>query len=386
MIRNQRSPVFVSICPAITLQIRLKAGGWIVVWLVGFWHFVVINVIWTHLVEIAAERIIWVSTLHLIFIIFIDTFILRTYCACFWLIILIVVAIEITRDLDSIIGFAVRVRSWKIRFERSVIINFGLLNDRCLWSIFISPAAGACNIFVLNSRRFNSTWLVDDICTFRYVSFGNVRCILSATVPALNVMIVIGAGRWGEVRELTSFGLYSFDLPHCFDSILKFFMLYFPLGFLLLAKGRFHFARLLYFLLINWSFYMCHLYWISFANSLMFSYSIRIEFSPASTTGYQISTNFWLTILSHLLFVLIAWSHRFDWLLRFRILAHRTFVDIWFLDHWICFASLLMWNQRFRIESSSTVFALNQSIFHKSIKRLSVELIDVFFCYFFFVY
>jgi len=191
------------------------------------------------------------------------------------------------------------------------------------------------------------------------MSFGNIRCILPATMPALYVMIVIGTSRWREVREFTSFGLYSFHLSHCFECILKFFMLYFPLRFLLVAEDRLHFARLLYFFLINWSFFMSHLNWISFADSFMFSYPIRVEFSPTTTTGYQISTHFRLVVLSHLLFVLIAWSHRFDWLLSFRKLSQRALVDKWFLDHWICFTSLLMWNQRFGIESSTTVFTLN---------------------------
>ena len=385
MIRNRRSPVFVCIRPAITLQIGLITRTGIVVGLVGFGHLVVIWDIWAHLVTIAPERIIRVSAFHFIFVILVATLILRTYCACFWLIVFVVVPIEITRYLDSAIGFAVRVRSWKIGFERSVVSNFGLWDDRCLWSVFICSAASACNIFVLNSRRFNSTWLIDDICTLRDMSFGNISCILSATVPALNIVIVIWAGRWRKVWEFTSSGLYSFDLLHGFDGILEFFMLYFPLGFLLLTEDWFHFARLLYFFLIGWSFFLCDLDRIRFADSFVFSYSIRVEFSSASTAGDQISTHFRLVIFPRLLFVLIAWSHGFDWLLRFRKLPHRTFVYIWFLDHRTSFAGLLMWNQRFGIEPSSTVFALNEGIFNKGVKRLCVELIDVVFRYFFFV-
>lgn len=359
MIRNRRSPVFICIRPAIALQIGLITRTRIVIGLVRFWHLVVIWGIWAHLIAIVAKRIIRIATFHFIFVILVATLILRTDCACFWLIIFIVVSIEITRYLDSAIRFAVRVRSWKIGFERSVVSNFALWDDRCLWSIFICSATSTCNIFILNSRRFDSTWLIDDIGTFRDMSFSNVRCILPATMSALNIVIVIWSGRWRKVREFTSFGLYSFDLPHSFDGILEFFMLYFPLGFLLLTEDRFHFARLLYFFLIDWSFFLCHLDGISFADSLMFSYSIRVEFSSASTAGDQISTHIWLVILPRLLFVLIAWCHGFDWLLRFRKLPHRTFVYIWFLDHRINFACLLMWNQRFGIESSSTVFALN---------------------------
>jgi hypothetical protein len=127
---------------------------------------------------------------------------------------------------------------------------------------------------------------------------------------------------------------------------------------------------------------MSYLYWISFTDSFVFGYPVRVKFSSASTAGHQVATHFGLIILAGWLFVLIGSSHRFDWLLRLCQLTSRTFVDIWFLDHRTGFASLLMWNQRLRVESSSTIFALDQSIFNKGIKRLCVVLIHVFFCYF----
>ena len=195
MIRNRRSPVFVCIGPAITLQIWLVTGTTgVFIWLILSWL-----AIWAHLIAIIAKRI-RIAALDFVFIIFCAWIILWAYIACFWLvvfiiIVVIVVAVKITGYLNSTCWLAVRVRSWKIWFKGGIDVIFSL-NDRSVRWVFIGSTSSAHYIFFLNFRRLYSTWFIDDICAFRDVSLSYIRSILSTAIPAFYIVIVVWRRRW----------------------------------------------------------------------------------------------------------------------------------------------------------------------------------------------
>ena len=65
-------------------------------------------------------------------------------------------------------------------------------------------------------------------------------------------------------------------------------------------------------------------------------------------------------------------------------LLSLLFLNVMFPDHWLFHTGFLMRNKRFLIKFSTTILTLDESFFHKSIKRSVIKPYDIFPCDFIF--
>ena len=189
-------------------------------------------------------------------------------------------------------------------------------------------------------------------------------------------MIIVWSRRRGKVRKLASLCLIALHIPHCLYRILKLFMLLFPLRFFFLAKIGLKFGGFL----LNFHLTLMSLDFeaISFADSLMFTDSIWIECSPASTTRSKVIV---ITSRKGLLghFHIVALAFSCDGLLWLAVFSQRTLIDVRFTNHWVRFAGFLMWYQWFLVKTTAAIFALYKCFFDEGVERLRIELIYICF-------
>ena len=60
------------------------------------------------------------------------------------------------------------------------------------------------------------------------MSLGDILGILSSAMSALNIVVVVGGGRRGQIGNLTSPCLNCLHLPHSLHGVLKFLVLNLP--------------------------------------------------------------------------------------------------------------------------------------------------------------
>lgn len=145
------------------------------------------------------------------------------------------------------------------------------------------------NVFLLNFRLLNPSWLINNICAFWNMPLSYIRSIFSATVFTRNVMIVVWRRRWRKSSNVSSFLLELFHLSHCFHRVLKLFVLDFPFCWFTI-KGPFIFTDIwlerrvnrIHLLLYFWYFWLFTL----FTHFLMFTHSVRIK-SPTTFTTWN---------------------------------------------------------------------------------------------------
>jgi hypothetical protein len=95
---------------------------------------------------------------------------------------------------------------------------------------------------------------------------------------------------------------------------------------------------------------MMDLHLVSLANSLMFSNSVREEFSAASSAGDQICVL--IAVVVFFLLELIGGRFATDGFFLLLDYAQGTFADIGFFYHGADLAGFLMGDQRFCVEPS----------------------------------
>ena len=184
-------------------------------------------------------------------------------------------------------------------FIKSTLVRRIFRKHLWLWSQFICscwvhlrfPSFVSCssiaNIFLLDFRWFDSSWLINDVSTFGNVSFSNIRSIFSSTIITLNIMIIIWLGRRRKVTEIASFCLNSFHLSHRLHGLLQLITLYFPFSLFCLnffAKFRLgSFFNLIFF----WNSW-CMFYFWSFTDFLVLLNSVGCKISTTLSTRCQL--------------------------------------------------------------------------------------------------
>lgn len=150
-------------------------------------------------------------------------------------------------------------------------------------------------------------------------------------------------------------------------------MLYFPLWHFPLWKARLNLKCR--FLLLLWFLLMMDLDLLRFANSLMFTNSVRQKFPAASSTGDEICVL--IAVVVFFFLKLICGRFAINGFFLLFDYAQRAFVNVRLFYHWAFLTRLLMRNQRFWVELSRTIFALNQGLLDECIERIGVKLVDI---------
>ena len=168
---------------------------------------------------------------------------------------------------------------------------------------------------------------------------GDILGILSSAMSALNVVVVVGGGRRGQIGNLTSPCLNCLHLPHGLHGVLEFLVLNLPNCLLFFSEG-FEFGSL------HFLFYFGRLFLrgVGFAYPLMLADSVCGEGPFAPPAGDEVGIGL-SVIHGHLLLEIVTPAHRFDFLLGLGVFAERTFVLEVLFEHRLGFAGFLVRDQ-----------------------------------------
>lgn len=100
--------------------------------------------------------------------------------------------------------------------------------------------AGVADVALADGRWLDPTGLVDNILAFWNMALGYLLRILPTAVLALDVVVVVGAGRRWQVGELAALGLVLLHHSGLLDRVLELLVLHLPFClFLRLFEFRF---------------------------------------------------------------------------------------------------------------------------------------------------
>lgn len=163
--------------------------------------------------------------------------------------------------------------------------------------------------------------------------------VLSAAMSALNVVVVVGGGRRGQVGNLASPRLDCLHLPHRLHSGLEFLVLDLPDCLLFFSEG-FQFGSLHFLFYFWWLF----LRGVGFAYPFVFANSVCGEGPFAPPAGDQVGIGL-SVIHGHLLLEIVTPARRFDFLLGLGVFAEGALVLEVLFEHGLGFTGLLVRDQ-----------------------------------------